>query len=616
MFEKATTGRTTRGGRRRERSVVVGGGGGGGGGGALLESDKPVTPPVTPPVESRIRATMTREERGEEDDDDDDERNALLLHNNNNNNSAEKRLPKWFSPMRLLHLFCLVAIALYLDRGVVSSAAVSGQPPGGSGGDENADDADGAASTSKGYGLQGDFDINYAEYGVLQSVFVIGLLVGAPVFSELSRSVNAFKLISLGLGACAIGDLGCALSPNFQFLLLMRVIVGVGEASFVALAAPFIDDHAPRGMKTRWLSYLYLCVPFGVALGIVYGGIVGTYFGWRFAFFGNALLLVPLFAFCATSDPIDLRKKTNTTNNNNAATNAEQQQVHQRQDKNIVEVFVYDSLKLLKIPTFLLTLSGFSWYSLVLGVFSAWGPKAGFALFEYELHTRSNADTALGILTVFCGVFGTLLGGIGVDYFAKKRKQHFQNQILERHGRGRRARVSSSSADSSVDSSVADNLYFSAFCSFFAFIFVVISFSSKNFYSFLFFLAVGESFAFMLQAPINAVVLWSVPTDSRPLACALCTVAVHVFGDVPSPPLFGYLLVKTNENWRWVMKLFTLCFAVAGVVFFVAGMIASASDRNDIFDREVRNDIDISNNSEGDVNDEREENDDENDVLI
>jgi len=518
--------------------------------------------------------------------------------------------------MRLLHLFCLVAIALYLDRGVVSSAAVSGQPPGGSGGDENADDADGAASTSKGYGLQGDFDINYAEYGVLQSVFVIGLLVGAPVFSELSRSVNAFKLISLGLGACAIGDLGCALSPNFQFLLLMRVIVGVGEASFVALAAPFIDDHAPRGMKTRWLSYLYLCVPFGVALGIVYGGIVGTYFGWRFAFFGNALLLVPLFAFCATSDPIDLRKKTNTTNNNNAATNAEQQQVHQRQDKNIVEVFVYDSLKLLKIPTFLLTLSGFSWYSLVLGVFSAWGPKAGFALFEYELHTRSNADTALGILTVFCGVFGTLLGGIGVDYFAKKRKQHFQNQILERHGRGRRARVSSSSADSSADSSVADNLYFSAFCSFFAFIFVVISFSSKNFYSFLFFLAVGESFAFMLQAPINAVVLWSVPTDSRPLACALCTVAVHVFGDVPSPPLFGYLLVKTNENWRWVMKLFTLCFAVAGVVFFVAGMIASASDRNDIFDREVRNDIDFSNNSEGDVNDEREENDDENDVLI
>ena len=122
----------------------------------------------------------------------------------------------------------------------------------------------------------------------------------------------------------------------------MRIIIGVGEASFVALAAPFIDDHAPKGMKTRWLSYLYLCVPFGVALGIVYGGIVGTYLGWRFAFFGNALLLVPLFAFCATSEPIDLRKMKRS----------ETEQQQQQHNKNVVEVFVYDSLKLLKIPTF------------------------------------------------------------------------------------------------------------------------------------------------------------------------------------------------------------------------------------------------------------------------
>ena len=508
--------------------------------------------------------------------------------------SYVERLPKWFSPKRLLCLFCLVAIALYVDRGVVSSAAVSGQPPGGN--DDQA--ASSSNANAKGYGLQGEFNVDYAEYGVLQSVFVIGLLGGAPVFSELSRSVNAFTLIAIGLGACAVGDLGCALSPNFRFLLLMRIIIGVGEASFVALAAPFIDDHAPKGMKTRWLSYLYLCVPFGVALGIVYGGIVGTYLGWRFAFFGNALLLVPLFAFCATSEPIDLRKMKRSE------TEQQQQQQH---NKNVVEVFVYDSLKLLKIPTFLLTLSGFSWYSLVLGVFSAWGPKAGFALFEYELGTRSNADAALGMVTVFCGVFGTLLGGIGVDYFAQKRKERLQNHSRGRHQRGGRRLRSLSS--SSMDAAVSDNLYFSAVCSFFAFIFVGISFSSTNFYVFLFFLAVGESFAFMLQAPINAVVLWSVPTGSRPLACALCTVAVHVFGDVPSPPLFGYFLVKSNENWRLVMKGFTLCFAVAGVVFFVAGMISSVNDRNSIRNRGEDNNESDSNSIEEGEEEEEAEND-------
>ena len=115
--------------------------------------------------------------------------------------SYVERLPKWFSPKRLLCLFCLVAIALYVDRGVVSSAAVSGQPPGGN--DDQA--ASSSNANAKGYGLQGEFNVDYAEYGVLQSVFVIGLLVGAPVFSELSRSVNAFTLIAIGLGACAVG---------------------------------------------------------------------------------------------------------------------------------------------------------------------------------------------------------------------------------------------------------------------------------------------------------------------------------------------------------------------------------------------------------------------------
>ena len=160
-----------------------------------------------------------------------------------------------------------------------------------------------------------------------------------------------------------------------------------------------------------------------------------------------------------------------------------------------------------------------------------------------------------------------------------------------------------------MDAALSDNLYFSAVCSFFAFIFVVISFSSTNFYVFLFFLAVGESFAFMLQAPINAVVLWSVPTDSRPLACALCTVTVHVFGDVPSPPLFGYFLIKSNENWRLVMKGFTLCFAVAGVVFFVAGMISSANDRNSIRNRGEDNNESDSNSIEEDEEEEETEND-------
>jgi MFS transporter, Spinster family, sphingosine-1-phosphate transporter len=518
--------------------------------------------------------TSATVEEDEEEEGNDDE---LLI---------QMRLPSWFAPEKLLKLFCLIAITLYLDRGVVSSAAVSGQPPSDNNSDSN------STNLSKGTGLQGEFHIDYAEYGVLQSVFVIGLLVGAPIFSELSKTVNAFKLIAIGLGACAIGDIGCAFSPNYLFLAFMRVLVGLGEASFVALAAPFIDDHAPKGKKTIWLSYLYLCIPFGVALGIVYGGIVGTYLGWRFAFFGNALLLIPLFAFCVLSEPIDLRKQSKSTRNTSTTATHAITVVNNPGVRVLntaaLETFARDAIRLLSIPTFFLTLSGFSWYSLVLGVFTAWGPKAGYALFEEELETRSNADYTLGLVTIFCGIFGTLLGGFGVEYFSKNKKQK------------RRTREAHSKSSESMET-VADNLYFSGMCCIFAFVFIMISFSMKSFSAFIFFLIIGEFFAFMLQAPINAVVLWSVPSESRPLACALCTVAVHVFGDVPSPPIFGYFLLKTDENWRLVMKSFVFCFAVAAVVFFLAANSASKGiEKNDDDDDEIVHGYNSNSNSEDD----------------
>lgn len=65
--------------------------------------------------------------------------------------------------------------------------------------------------------------------------------------------------------------------------------------------------------------------------------------------------------------------------------------------------------------------------------------------------------------------------------------------------------------------------------------------------------ALGELALFSIQAPVNAVGLWSVPNASRPLAMSLVIVAVHVLGDVPSPPIVGAVEQAIN-NWRYVIR--------------------------------------------------------------
>lgn len=98
--------------------------------------------------------------------------------------------------------------------------------------------------------------------------------------------------------------------------------VGVGEASFISLAAPYIDDSAPAArvcfrcwysfgffsfvcydaklvdpfvlffQKNLWLGLFYMCIPAGVALGYVFGGYVSIMFDSFSVYFKCSALYV------------------------------------------------------------------------------------------------------------------------------------------------------------------------------------------------------------------------------------------------------------------------------------------------------------------------------------
>ena len=99
------------------------------------------------------------------------------------------------------------------------------------------------------------------------SLMQVGLLASSPIFAEAVKHYNCFKLIGIGLSVWAAATAGCGLTWGFGSLLVCRMVVGVGEASFVAIAAAVIDDAAPEAAKTRWLASFYLCIPVGYAAG-------------------------------------------------------------------------------------------------------------------------------------------------------------------------------------------------------------------------------------------------------------------------------------------------------------------------------------------------------------
>jgi MFS family permease len=54
------------------------------------------------------------------------------------------------------------------------------------------------------------------------------------------------------MGCWVLATFGCGLSWGFGSLIAFRMLVGVGEASFVALASPFIGDTPqPAAWRAR-----------------------------------------------------------------------------------------------------------------------------------------------------------------------------------------------------------------------------------------------------------------------------------------------------------------------------------------------------------------------------
>ncbi len=66
--------------------------------------------------------------------------------------------------------------------------------------------------------------------------------------------------------------------------MIIRSLVGVGEASYSCVAPTIIGDLFTKEMRTRMLAIFYIAVPVGSGLGYIVGSNIALALGdWRWA---------------------------------------------------------------------------------------------------------------------------------------------------------------------------------------------------------------------------------------------------------------------------------------------------------------------------------------------
>ncbi|WP_230342017.1 MFS transporter [Methylobacillus arboreus] len=127
-------------------------------------------------------------------------------------------------------------------------------------------------------------DVSIPATGNLVTVYALGVVVGGPLMVALT--INRPRKATL-LGLLAIFTLGnvlCALAPNYLTLAAARVFTALSHGSFFGIAAVVALHLAPPGQGNRALALMFTGLTMANVLGVPLGTLLGQETSWRVPF--------------------------------------------------------------------------------------------------------------------------------------------------------------------------------------------------------------------------------------------------------------------------------------------------------------------------------------------
>jgi MFS family permease len=342
-------------------------------------------------------------------------------------------------------------------------------------------------------GIKETLKLSDTKAGFLWTAFTLGYIVVAPLVGFLSDRSSRTRIFSVCIFIWSLATVGSGLANNFAQLVIARVLTGIGEAGCLIIGPSLISDYFPRLFRGRALAVFFLCMPLGGAAGYLVGSKIAAIYSWREAFFavGTPGIAVSILIFFLADPPRGVME------------------THEAfpSIKNVKEY-----LGLLRIKPFVLIILAQAFF-----VFAIIPPIHFGGSFLERFEEAGRQITKGGsIIALVAGIIGSIASGFIGDKLARKIKGAYS--IVASFG-------------------LLLGLLFivGAFLSPINIIRIILAFF--GFFSF-----------FACMPAFNTQVANIVPASQRSMAFAITIFTMHLFGDMPSPTLFGYLSDTFGEK--------------------------------------------------------------------
>lgn len=158
--------------------------------------------------------------------------------------------------------------------------------------------------------------VSIPSAGLLVSGYALGVAVGAPVLALLTSRMPRKLALLLLMSIFVVGNVFCALAPDYQALMIARVITSFAHGSFFGIGSVVAASMVAQDKRASAIALMFTGLALANVLGVPLGTFIGQSLGWRATFWtvtaAGVLAVAALLVLVPSSDDsgaLDLREE-------------------------------------------------------------------------------------------------------------------------------------------------------------------------------------------------------------------------------------------------------------------------------------------------------------------
>ena len=142
--------------------------------------------------------------------------------------------------------------------------------------------------------VSGDLGVSIPAAGLLITGYALGVFAGAPLLTIATRKLPRKTTLIALMIIFTIGNLACALAPNYSTLMVARVVTALAHGTFFGVGSVVAAGLVPAEKRASAIALMFTGLTAATLVGVPFGAWLGESFGWRSTFW--AVSAIGLFA--------------------------------------------------------------------------------------------------------------------------------------------------------------------------------------------------------------------------------------------------------------------------------------------------------------------------------